>query len=98
MVYTLFSGLVDQIVSEVRCLFVLSNGMIGSGPLNMEQDDVVYLLTGRRHGVICRLQFYHVPNILHLILHPPSWVVGYVGFPCLLAHAKWLRECGKGGR
>ncbi|EJT74499.1 hypothetical protein GGTG_08339 [Gaeumannomyces tritici R3-111a-1] len=38
--------LVQDIIDDKRCLFTLSNGLIGSGPLDMREGDEIFLLQG----------------------------------------------------
>ncbi|KAK5652658.1 hypothetical protein OQA88_10252 [Cercophora sp. LCS_1] len=42
--YSLLSRLANRITRESRCPFTLSTGLLGSGPLDMEIGDEVYLL------------------------------------------------------
>ncbi|KAF2500878.1 HET-domain-containing protein [Lophium mytilinum] len=44
--YNYLIRLHNRIPKDKRCLFVLSSGLMGSGPLEMEQGDEVYLLAG----------------------------------------------------
>lgn len=45
-VHDLFFRLINEAVNEKRCLFSLTNGMLGTGPLEMETGDKIYLLRG----------------------------------------------------
>ena len=38
--------LINQISNDRRCLFVLSGGKVGSGPLPMETGDKIYSIAG----------------------------------------------------
>ncbi|KAK4443393.1 heterokaryon incompatibility protein-domain-containing protein [Podospora aff. communis PSN243] len=44
--YELMARLASAIIADKRCLFTLSTGLIGSGPLGMELGDEVYTLQG----------------------------------------------------
>lgn len=50
----LLNNLVLDLIEDKRCLFVLSNGLIGSGPLGMLDGDDVFLLQGVRTPMALR--------------------------------------------
>ena len=50
----LLHDLAIQIQMDKRCLFVLSNGLVGTGPPSIRKDDEVFLLQGVQVPMVLR--------------------------------------------
>ncbi|KAK4446933.1 hypothetical protein QBC34DRAFT_382735 [Podospora aff. communis PSN243] len=79
--------IMDEIIEQKRCLFALENGMLGSGPLDMEVGDEVYLLGGVL--LLMVLQDTGTPGELSVV--GPAYVHGMMEGETIRASTRFVK-------